>query len=173
MNWFKTILSNSIVYQIVDCFINSYKSSYFKKLVDFIYITYKNSYVINIVLGNGNFGSYYENSIFYKTVQRIIKILDRVFLWLSKVYENAQKSSIVIDILKHSIKNFTNSTFKSLDVLLRGFSIGYLIFNPSINALVVLIAIQLILFVLDYNKVSIVETFGSSFVVRIYKYFAE
>ncbi|MFW5648914.1 MAG: hypothetical protein ACOCG5_07465 [Candidatus Alkaliphilus sp. MAG34] len=173
MNQFKKILSNSVIYQII-CYIkDTYNNSYFKNAVEFICTSYKNSYVMGLILGKRNYDSFYENSVFYRIIQRTIKMLDRTFLWLSSIYVTAKNGSVFIGTIKCIIENSVNNTFKALRILFAGFSIGFLFFNPSIYALAAAGILQLVLFILDSKKVCIAEISKTSYTARIFKYFVE
>ncbi|HZK57874.1 MAG TPA: hypothetical protein VFD17_06155 [Clostridia bacterium] len=173
MNQFKKILSNSVIYQVI-CYIkDTYNNSYFKNAVEFICTSYKNSYVLGLILGKRDYDSFYENSVFYRIIQRTIKMLDRTFLWLSGIYEVAKDGSVFIGTVKCIAENSVNNTFKTLRVLFAGFSIGFLFFNPNVYALIAAGILQLVLFVLDSKKICIAEMSKTSCTVRIFKYFVE
>lgn len=173
MNLLKTILLNSVMYKVFHCFMQAYNESYFRKFVDSISAAYNNSYAMNLMLGKQNRGSYYEESKLYVWISKVIKLLDKAFLWLSKKYIPIQENSFFIGVLVNTSSRFKKSSLKSLTILSLGFSVGYLIFNLRIGTLGILLVINAVLGVITLYEKYLLQALKNSVSFKLYKYFLE
>lgn len=164
-------IKDSIIYKIIYCIlIKPYNNSLLKKFLEKTLNCFKESFIYKRVEGYLNKKPYFLNSIVYKFIRKIVKLIDRLMDFLHKIIKKMLLGSVSFSEIC-SIKDIDNQEkLLILSILIGTFNVAYtvagIIFD-TINLYVSygLLVITLILFLFSKSK----NCFKQSFIYKIFK----
>ncbi|AOT71707.1 hypothetical protein [Geosporobacter ferrireducens] len=173
MNVLNRIVQDSLIYRCVRWLLSAYEHSIFRRIMDGLGVSFENSAAFNRFLGKGKKESVYRNSLLYKFLSWIIQGLNKLFYATSRVYKQAESTSILLNALKQLRFEIEMNPMKSSWILVFGFSIGFLMLRVSLKAAVVLAAANGILFVFSGQQAKLKDILSGSMLYQLYQYFLD
>ena len=156
-------IKNSIIYRLFDKFIlNPYNNSVLKKNLGKIVNCFKQSAIYKNIERYLDKKPYFLNSLSYKFIRKIVKLLDKLMDFLNKTIKKWLLGSI-----KYSSKE---KNLLLLSILIGSFNVFYTLAGIILNTVNLyvsygILAITLILFLFSKNT----DCFKQSFIYKIFK----
>ncbi|WP_317367186.1 hypothetical protein [uncultured Tyzzerella sp.] len=164
-------IKDSIIYRLFDkIIIKSYSNSLFKKFVYKILNCFKQSFLYKKVKNYLNKKPYFLNSLIYKFIRKIVKIIDKIMDFLYNIIKKCLLGSKAFLNLRDIKNDIKGKTLTVLWILIGSFNISYTIVSIFINRFNIyvslgLLALAFVLFLFSEST----NCFKQSFIYKIFK----